>query len=109
MLVLDADLLARARIEEAVRAAGATLQMASSESPLPDLTEVSAIVLDLDRGREPALDFIARARENGFSGDVFGFFSHVDEALGSAAEAAGVRALPRGRFWRELPSLLGAR
>ncbi|MGH2820888.1 MAG: hypothetical protein ACRDJ5_09565, partial [Actinomycetota bacterium] len=69
----------------------------------------SVLVLDLDQGRDEVLSELEAARgEGAAAGRVVGYFSHVDEPLGAAARAAGCEALPRGRFWRELPELLGS-
>jgi hypothetical protein len=37
-----------------------------------------------------------------------GYFSHIDEEMAEAASLSAVHALPRGRFWRELPELLSS-
>lgn len=108
VLLLDGDLLARARVEEAARGAGLELVTASSDAggeallePAPDL-----VIVDLDRGRDAALVAVGAARAVGLAAPVIGFFSHVDVELGAAAEAAGIRTFRRGRFWAELPALL---
>ena len=68
---------------------------------------VDLLVLDLDRGRDRALDAVAAAREAGLTpAKVVAFVSHVDDDLVQAARRAGVDAWPRGRFWRSLEELL---
>lgn len=101
--------MARARIEDAAAAAGVTLRRTDAAGVLDALRSAPADVLlvDLDAGGEAVLAELARARAEGISPRrVLGYFSHVDEALGRAARAAGCEALPRGRFWRTLPALL---
>ena len=98
------DLNARAR----VLAAAAPLDIAVVTTPplgfRPALLGTSLLILDLDRGREQALD------ELGAAGDlppkVVGFLSHVDADLAAAARVAGCDPMPRGRFWGALPELL---
>ena len=64
-------------------------------------------VVDLDAGREKVLEALSRARPSGcVPPRVVGFYSHVDRELGQQATAAGVAAFARGRFWRELESIL---
>lgn len=104
LLLASRDLAAKARVADAAARAGWTMVTApvgdlngALDEHAPDL-----VVLDLDEAGEPALAALGpapRAR-------TIGFFSHVDTALGDAARAAGVDAVPRGRFWRTLPRLL---
>lgn len=109
VLLVGGDLLATARLQRAAADAGAELRSASPETMLdairserPDL-----LVLDLDLGRAEVLESLAEARAEGLpTGRVVGYFSHVDGSLRSQAQAAGCRALPRGRFWNSLPEEL---
>jgi len=103
LLLVDADLLARGRIEAA--ATGTSVTVASSASPPPP-GDFSLVVVDLDRGGRAALAWVDALRGEGFEGRVVGFFSHVDEEAGRTAAEAGITVFPRGRFWRELPRLL---
>ena len=112
VLLVGGDLLARARLERAVADAGAELRTTSPEKMLdaigserPDL-----LVLDLDRGQSGVLEDLADARSRNLPTErVVGYFSHVDSSLRAQAQAAGCRALPRGRFWNTLPKELRAR
>lgn len=104
VLLASRDLAAKARVADAAARAGWTMVTArvgdlngAVEEHSPEL-----VVVDLDEAGEPvvcALGPAPRAR-------IIGFFSHVDTSLGDAARAAGVEAVPRGRFWRTLPQLL---
>ena len=110
VLLVGGDLMARARLQDAASRAGAELHTvakgALSEALVSDPPDL--VVLDLDEGREPVLQELEAARSRGARpARVIGYFSHVDERLGEAARRAGCEALPRGRFWRELPRLLG--
>jgi hypothetical protein len=103
--------MARARLERAAADAGAELY---STSPGKMVDAIGAerpdiIVLDLDGGGAAVLDSLTEARAAGLAtGRVVGYFSHVDGSLRAQAQAAGCRALPRGRFWSTLPEELGA-
>jgi hypothetical protein len=104
VLFVGDDLLARARVEEAAKRSGARVEAVAPEEIGRKLGGGEAVVLvDLDRAGPEGLaglsEVAGRAR-------VIGYFSHVDEELGKRARAEGVEALPRGRFWRELPSIL---
>ena len=111
VLLVGGDLMARARVEQAASAAGAAMASASPEG-LEEALRASApglVVVDLDACGAAILPRLEAARAAGLlQGRVLAFYSHVDEALGDAARAAGCEALPRGRFWRTLPELVGA-
>jgi hypothetical protein len=65
------------------------------------------VVFDLDEGGDAALQALSVARASGLlPSRVVGYYSHVNRALGQAAEAAGCEAWPRGKFWGSLPELL---
>jgi len=107
VLLASRDLAATARVGDAAARAGWTMVTARVGNLSGALAEHAPelVVLDLDEVGEPALRALGpapRAR-------MIGFFSHVDTALGDAARAAGVEAVPRGRFWRTLPQLLESR
>lgn len=109
MLVVDADLLAVARIRSAAERAGLEVAIANSSdlAERKDSDDVRLLVLDLDRGREPALDALDEvAASGGLTARVIAFVSHVDEALAQEARARGYETLPRGRFWRSLGDLV---
>ena len=99
--------MGRARVEEAVRRAGGTLVTCAPDELGAVLRErdPDVVIVDLDSGGAAAVEAVAAA--SGAAGPrLLGYFSHVDAALGEAARSAGIDALPRGRFWRELPDLL---
>lgn len=107
--VVTGDLLDRTRIEEAVRRAGlepltladrAAVERALAES-VPD---VALVDLRIGEG-ERIVGLLAAA---GVEVTVFG--PHVDEAALERARAAGAaEALPRSRFFSQLPRMFEAR
>lgn len=107
VLLVGGDLNAQARVGDAAHRAGGTLQRVSTEDLAAEIASKtpSMVVIDLDEVGAEAL--AATPQDSGSESPmVVAFFSHVDAALGESARAAGVEALPRGRFWRELPSLV---
>jgi hypothetical protein len=94
---VGSDLNARLRLE-----AVADVSVTSPAHP-PEASETA--VIDLDAA---GADAVAELRAAGFDGRIVGFYSHVQEELGAAAAAAGAEIYPRGRFWRELATILGA-
>jgi DNA-binding response OmpR family regulator len=106
VLFVGDDLLARARVEEAAKRSGANVQVVTTEEVGRMVVESDALVLvDLDRAGP---DGLAGLSEAAGRARVIGYFSHVDEELGRRARAEGLEALPRGRFWRELPEILAS-
>lgn len=104
VLFVGDDLLARARVEEAAKRSGAAVEIVAPEEVGRMPVDSEALVLvDLDRVGADGLAGLSGAVERG---RVIGYFSHVDEELGEKARAEGIEALPRGRFWRELPAIL---
>jgi hypothetical protein len=104
VLFVGDDLLARARVEEAAKRSGAGVEVVSPEEIGRKVADGDAVVLvDLDSAGPEGL---AALSEVSGRARVIGYFSHVDEELGSKAREQGIEALPRGRFWRELPSIL---
>lgn len=101
--LVGADLMGRSRVEDAVRRAGLEFVAATSTNGIREL-EADLVVVDLDSvGKELVRSW------GGRSGPVaIGYFSHVDAELGEAARAAGIEAMPRGRFWRTLPDILAS-
>ncbi|MGH2693678.1 MAG: hypothetical protein ACRDJJ_02570 [Actinomycetota bacterium] len=104
VLLVGGDLSARARLEAAAQRTGSELRTCRLE----DVAEavgaepIDLVVADLDSGREIVVEALRDVTTR-----VVGFYSHVDTALGEAAKAAGIEAVPRGRFWRELDDLFG--
>ncbi len=111
VLVATDDLLARGRIEGAARAAGAELGVVPLARWRGELSrfEPDIVVLDLDAGGQELLrDVEATGAEGLLPERVIGYFSHIDDDLRVSAEGAGIRALPRGRFWREAAAIFGS-
>ena len=96
--------MARARVEDAAKRSGARVEVVTPEEIGRKVGGGEALVLvDLDRAGP---DGVAALSEVAETARVIGYFSHVDEELGRKARAQGIEALPRGRFWRELPAIL---
>lgn len=103
------DLQSRARIGSAAERLGLELTTGAAVGFGDHLDGVGVLVLDLDAGRDAALTELAHAATSGeVPARVLGFYSHVDEELRAAAEAAGVEAITRGEFWRNLEEILPA-
>jgi len=110
VLLAGGDLGARARVLRAANQAGLELVTSSIEGLLDALqaSTVGVLIIDLDEAGAAGLAALNDARARGSSPErVLGFYSHVDDRLGERARATGCEALPRGRFWRTLPQLLG--
>lgn len=107
VLLVGGDLNAHARVGDAAHRAGGTLQRVSSEDLATEIASKapSMVVIDLDEVGAGVLAAVP-SDSGSESPMVVAYFSHVDVALGESARQAGVEALPRGRFWRELPSLV---
>jgi hypothetical protein len=105
-VLLGGDLAARARVAEAAARAGLELVTTSPAGLSGALRggRVRLVIVDLDDAAD-ALDVVAEQRPS--SARVVGFYSHVDVELGQRARAAGIEAVPRGRFWRELSGMVG--
>jgi len=109
VLLASDDLNARARVLAAAEALGIEMVEAPSTGYRSRLAGADLLILDLDRGREAALEELAEAITAGETPDeVVGFLSHVDGALARAAREAGCRAVARGKFWSTLPEILGS-
>lgn len=107
LVLASADLNARARVLEA--AGGRDVVVTPAVGFSEELSGAAILVLDLDEGGEAALEELKEARASGsVPGDVIGFMSHIDRALGRAAREAGCKAVARGRFWSHLAELLEA-
>lgn len=106
VVALVPDLMDRSRLAGPAAAAGVGVQFVGSAAALVEEVgagDVGLVLLDL--GRPGVLDLAGRLPP-GLR--VVGFASHVDEATLAAARAAGVEALARSAFFRELPKLLGS-
>ena len=91
------DLRDRDRLERAAAELGLTVRLYSPGS-WEDLDPPDLVIIDLDRvGIPESLPEAVPA---------IGYFSHVGEQIEKDALAAGIEAIPRGRFWKELNRLL---
>lgn len=108
ILLVSTDLQARVRLEAAVAPLGSeVVARRPDEDPAEDPGEErpTAIVLDLDQlGAEGAARWARAGRAEEIR--LLGFFSHVDEELGRAADDLGIETFRRGRFWRDAAAIL---
>lgn len=106
-VLVGGDLAARARVADAAARAGLELVTTGPAGLSGALGggRVRLVIVDLDDAPSDALDVVAEQRPS--SARVVGFYSHVDLELGQRARAAGIEAVPRGRFWRELSGMVG--
>ena len=104
VLLVGGDLNAVARVEAACAASGRILRRAQPE----DLGGAIAsqrpllVLIDLDEVPPDVEVLKSAGLLSPTSPPTLGFYSHVDAERGRAAAAAGLQAVPRGRFWREL-------
>src|SRR5688500_12082468 len=91
MQVVGRDLKDRDRLERAAAAAGLGLAPLGDEPP-------ALVVIDLDREGIPT-DLPPGAL-------AVGYYSHVNETIGALAEAAGIAAIRRGTFWKDIDQIL---
>jgi hypothetical protein len=109
VLVVGGDLMAHQRILSSAQAVGAEARFVAFGGLVDALQKDSfdVLIVDLDDGRDPVLAEVRDARDQRLlPAATLGYYSHVDAALGKAAEASGVVPLRRGQFWASLPSLL---
>jgi hypothetical protein len=109
VLLVGGDLMAKSRLLDASSRNGVTLESSTAgdfRARLRD-TRPSIVVIDLDQGREAALEELLAARDDdALPARVVGYYSHIDRALGEAAAEAGCEPWPRGKFWGNLEQLL---
>jgi hypothetical protein len=111
VLLIGGDLNAVARVESACRSAGLGFRTGGLDGLAERLAVAPALVIvDLDDAGPAAIPALQSALASGAleRERTVVFHSHVDEEAGRAATAAGLKALPRGRFWRELPDLVSS-
>ena len=108
LALVGGDLNAVARVEGAARAAGLELRRTPIDRLASIIPPPALVVVDLDDVGVAAVAPLVTALADAdlAPARVVAFYSHVDEAAGAAAREAGFRAMPRGRFWRELPHLV---
>ena len=109
MVLIGGDLNAVARVEAACVVSGRVLRRADPDRLAETPTGPIALVLvDLDEAPSAPEQLREAGLLSPTSPPVVGFFSHVDTEVGRRAAAAGIRAVPRGRFWRELQDTIAA-
>ncbi len=106
IVVIDADLLAFERIRSTAESLGKTVHSATHESFDPGLEDLETVIIDLDRGGEEVLPTIGALAESNPGLRILGFFSHIAPEIADRARTAGCTPYPRGRFYRELSTLL---
>lgn len=109
LVLVGGDLNAVARVDAAATAAGLSMHRTTlADLARPGDPPPALVLVDLDDLGAGAVEELvgAVAAASIDPERVLAFYSHVDEAAGAAAHAAGFTALPRGRFWRELPRLV---
>lgn len=97
ILFYGADLRDRDRLQRAAADLGLEVRLYSPGS-WEAMEPPTLVVIDLDRVGVP------QSVPEGVR--TLGYFSHVNEAAASDAAAAGITAVPRGKFWGDLPRLL---
>ena len=110
VLFVGSDLNALARIEAACTAAGRSLRRVPVEG-LAEALEAQrplAVLIDLDEASSATEEVRRAGLLDPGSPAVLGYFSHVDVDTGRRATEAGITAVPRGRFWRELPETIAS-
>lgn len=101
--------MARDRLLTAASGAGAEVNAVGFGQLVASLgsDRVDLLVVDLDGGREPALEEIESARQRGLLPTrVVGYFSHVDDDLARAARKGGCEPIARGKFWQQIGELV---
>jgi hypothetical protein len=102
VLVVDADLMALARIRESAQRVGREVKTASRATLPENIDGIVVFVLDLDRGGVELVDAVAALQPS----RVLAFYSHIQADLGRASSEAGFETYPRGKFWNSLDALL---
>jgi hypothetical protein len=99
------DLLFGSNVQGALRAGGHEVALLGGVDALRGAAECDVVVLDLTADADARLADLAAARPPGVP--VLAFYSHVEQDVRTAAEAAGVdMVVPRSRMNREGPVLV---
>jgi hypothetical protein len=102
VVALVPDLMFASKVEATLRAAGHEVALLQSVADLAT-TEGAPDVLVADLGELDAAELVGRGTP------VLGFYSHVDVATRTRAEAQGVDlVVPRSRMAREMPGLVAS-
>ena len=112
VLAVVNDLFFSAKITEAAKRAGVTLQYVTSEKDLLEKAKANPalIIFDLNFDAIQPLQLIRKLKQDvGLQHvSVLGYLSHVQEDLKRAAEETGCdTVLPRSAFSMNLPQILG--
>lgn len=97
--IVGGDLLGHARIRAAAARLGATVTV----HPGPEVPAADVVVVELEAVDPDALGPIPGSTR------VVGIYPHKDAALAARAEAAGIEAVPRSRFARDVEGVLTGR
>ena len=104
-VLVVADLLVGSRLEDSARRAGFTPVTRQRLGP-PDEAAPAIVVVDLDA--EGSLDDAPAWRERWPDLPIVGFVSHKDRKRWEAAEALGIRVVPRGATSSDARTIFGA-
>jgi len=109
--LLCPDLLFGSKVEGALKIAGHTVNRFDDEAQVrPAASFHDMLIVDLTTDLIDGPAILRSLRERGELGAVptLGFYSHVDQEMRKAAEAAGFsRVVPRSRMAREGAELVG--
>ena len=99
MIAYVPDLMDRSRLG----GLGDAVTFVSTIAQIGDATHGDTVIVDL--GRDGAVTAAGAAAARGAR--VIGFAAHVDDELLNSAKAAGIEALPRSRFFKQIGEMLG--
>jgi len=114
ILLLTKDLLFITKVKEVARATGCEVRVVKGWTGLDEAlsvhTDPGLLMLDLEKAIAPLEQLAERVRELvGGGWRCVSFFSHVhDELEGRARELGLGEVMPRSRFVKVLPELLGS-
>ena len=97
LLFFGSDLRDRDRLQRGAADAGLEVRLYTPGS-WEAMEAPSLVVIDLDR------EGIPQALPEGVP--ALGYYSHVNETVATDAAAMGIKVVPRGKFWVDLPRLL---
>jgi CheY-like chemotaxis protein len=111
ILAVVSDLFFSAKINEAAKRAGVSLEYVTAEKDLLEKAKSNPalIIFDLNFDAARPLDLIQKLKANASLKDIrlLGYLSHVQTELKKSAEEAGCdRVMPRSAFSLNLPQIL---
>lgn len=107
IVALVADLIFGSRIRAAAEQAGKPLRLVRRVDDAREAADdAELLLLDLNLDPDATFALVRELQGRDARRRVVGFYSHVDRHIAEAAGAAGIEALTRSKFVRELPALL---